>query len=129
MENERGLTIVLWIIALVGMFFLARGMTGNVIMNSYSLSDSCSSDKECSAGKICCFYSGNGVCSDHSMCQELNGNVKETPQMNRGYLFDIGFGLLILIAVLIAFYSVNRRNRFSKSVSKRNTKRSKKRRR
>ncbi len=109
MEYQKELTTVLWVIALFGMFFLARGITGNIVASSYSISDSCTNDKECSADKICCVINGVGNCNPVDLCNELKDKFsnQEKP-LSKDYNFDIGLGLLILLCVLIASYSTLR---------------------
>lgn len=119
MNNQKGLTLVFWIIALVGMFFLARGMTGKVIMSSYSASDYCIEDKECSTGKICCYYeAGRGMCGEPQICEEISLFAREEPKAYN-YSADIGLGLLILISILIALYGATRNQKKAKRISKR----------
>lgn len=114
MEYEKELTIVLWVIALFGIFLIARGITGNVIANSYSISDSCTDNKECQPNKICCIVNGVGMCSDINMCQQLKEFAKEKPEANKNYTSDIILGLLILMCVLLAVYSATRKINKSK---------------
>ncbi len=120
MELKREVTLVLWVIALAGMFFLARGMTGKVIMSSYSAADYCIEDKECSSGKICCFYeAGRGMCGEPQRCEEVSVFARENPQKTYNYSADIGVGLLIILAVLIALYGATRNKKEAKKISKR----------
>jgi len=109
MKLEKELTIVLWIIALFGIFLLARGITGNVIANSYSISDSCSVDKECQPNNICCVINGIGMCNDLDMCQQLKDFAKERPEYEKNNISDIILGALILLCVLLAVYSATRK--------------------
>ncbi len=104
MEYQKELTVVLWVIALFGMFFLARGITGNIVANSYTISDYCTNDKECPTNKICCVINGKGSCSTLEACSEIKDYNREKP-LAKANNFDIGLGLLILLCVLIASYS------------------------
>lgn len=110
MENERGLTVVLWVVVLFGIFFLGRGITGKVISNT-SL-DSCITDDSCSSGMICCLnQDDSGMCYSPETCSQITNSKLEKPETNRNSMFDIGLGLLVLIAVLIAFYGINRKSK------------------
>jgi hypothetical protein len=115
MEHKGGLLIVLWIVVLFGAFFLARGMTGKAITD-LSISDQCVFDKDCSSGKICC----NAMCSTPEVCNEItNFSLNEIPQKESNYMFDIGLGFFILIAVLVAFFAVHRKSEVKvKKISK-----------
>jgi hypothetical protein len=104
MEKERGITIVLWVIVIFGIFFLARGLTGNVVLE---VSNNCSMNSDCETNFMCC----NGFCNPVDICKKL-GNSQEKPKSDN-FMFDIIFGTLILIAVLIAFYGINRKIRGS----------------
>jgi len=105
MENQRGLTIVLWVIVIFGIFFLARGLTGKAILD-ITASDQCTSNQNCSSGNICC----NGMCYGSQICSQITNTTLEKPEQEKNYLFDTGLGFLILIAVLIAFYGINRKS-------------------
>lgn len=119
MELKKELTLVLWIVALFGIFLLGRGITGNAIMNSYTTNDYCIEDRDCSNGKICCYYeSGKGMCSEAKMCEELFS--KENPEIRKDYSSDMIIGLLIIASVLIAFYVNSKEKR---KISKRRLKR------
>ncbi len=107
MEYQKEMTIVLWVIALAGIFFLARGITGNIIANDYSISDSCAVDKECQIGKICCIINEVGMCIDAKMCHQLRDFSKEKPERNNNS--DMILGLLILLCVLLAVYSATKK--------------------
>jgi len=104
MDNQRGLTIVLWVVVLFGIFFLARGLTGKAIQD-ISVSDNCQTDQDCSTGNVCC----NSMCYTPEVCSQITSPSLEKPQKDN-FLFDIGFGFFVLVAVLIAFYGVNRKN-------------------
>ncbi len=113
MGYQKELTLVLWVIALFGMFFLARGITGNIVANSFIISDTCTNDKECPTNKICCVINGIGSCSTSEICNQLIDYNKEKP-LSKANNFDIGLGLLILLCILIASYSTlrARKNKF-----------------
>lgn len=113
MDNQRGLTIVLWVIVLFGIFFLARGLTGKAVLD-LTTSDQCVSDNLCSDGKICCY----GMCYTPNVCSQLSSSILEKPQQEKNYLVDIGFGLLILMAVLIAFYGIHNRKNGDEKIRK-----------
>ena len=107
MDLKKEFVIVIWVIALVGIFFLARGITGKVIMGSYTSLDECNSNIDCSNEKICCLSNnGIGMCTLPEACQQLS-NQNERPQRDSNS-FDIVLGLLILICVLLAVYSATR---------------------
>jgi len=111
-QYEKELTLVLWVIALVGMFFLARGITGNIVLssdnldniqyssinNTGSLINKCINDKECSDNSICCIINGMGNCGSFEMCNQLKDYAKEKPLEKKKNNFDIGFGIINFIS-------------------------------
>jgi hypothetical protein len=113
MDKERGLTVVLWVVVLFGIFFLARGLTGKAVLD-LSASDQCISDNLCSSGMVCCY----GTCYTPEVCSQIKNSINEEPKMQIGYLFDIGLGLLVLLAILIAFYAFHNRKGEKREVSK-----------
>ena len=87
MENQRGLTIVLWVVVLFGIFFLARGLTGKAVLD-LTTSDQCNSHNLCSYGEICC----NNLCYTAQTCSQITNSNLEKPQVEKNYLVDIGPG-------------------------------------
>jgi len=78
-------------------------LTGRVIQDS-TVSDNCHTDQDCSGSNICC----NNMCYTPEVCSQITNTTQEKPQKDN-FLFDIGLGFLVLIAVLIAFYHVNKK--------------------
>ena len=127
MDNKKELMIVMWIIVIFGAFFLAKGLTGKVVMD-VTASDFCSSNANCSTGKVCCLFMENkGYCNTIDVCYQSKLNY-EKPQVKNDYTFEMILGVLILIAILIGFYAVNRNKKQNKKIIKKKTVKKKKRR-
>ena len=127
MDTKKELMIVMWVIVIFGAFFLAKGLTGKVIMD-VTASDFCSSDTNCSTGKVCCYFMENkGYCNTKEICSQIKSDY-EKPQANNDYTFEMILGVLILIAILIGFYAVNRNIKEKVKVSKKKTVKKKKKR-
>lgn len=107
MDAKKELVIVLWVIVLVGAFFLAKGITGNAIGNTSS--DYCTKDMDCVTGKVCCVNAnGIGMCNQNNfLCDRLTDNKAENP-MKKSYFFEIILGILILFCALVALYANDR---------------------
>lgn len=119
-NNQKNLIIAIITLGILGFLLIGVGITGNVIMNTNTIGDVCSSDTDCQNGKICClFYQENsGICHTTDMCETVmditkseNNQMevwrdfsKELPKNDKTYSLEILFGILILIAVGISLY-------------------------
>ncbi|MEM0465650.1 MAG: hypothetical protein QXW97_03040 [Candidatus Pacearchaeota archaeon] len=73
-EFEKIFIISGIILGLFGMILVGIGITGKVVMNSYTLSDICSTNKDCSNGKVCCLFYGkeSGICHTPEMFETIS---------------------------------------------------------
>ncbi|VVB77936.1 Uncharacterised protein [uncultured archaeon] len=118
--NTKRLRIVGLILLLFGMAFFGFGFTGDVVMNSYTLGDSCSSNADCSTGKICCIISGTpNMCQDADICNNMIlSSDKEMPK-EVDYFSYANIGIIFIVfAVIIELISYFSGKRAGKSKDK-----------
>ena len=87
------------IIAFIGLYLIGFALTGRVISNTSS--DYCSSDINCSTGKICCFsYGHQGTCIEPKICEDTKA-VRENPERTYNYSMAIGIPMFVIAGIIL----------------------------
>jgi hypothetical protein len=103
MGNGKVFDLIIVLLFIAGFLFIGVSITGNVIGNTST--DFCTSDSDCSSGKICCITAVNAdlrMCYAPGECSMLQGMLfdssVETPlKKNIGY---VSFGVVAFLFVM-----------------------------
>ena len=119
--NENTFATLITIFAILGLFFIADGITGMVAFDQYTRA-LCETDKDCTAPEVCCsFYQEkSGVCNDPKMCNSiyaLRGEAKADTVIisvsnDKNYVSTIQFviGLLMVIMIGCMLHQFNKQH-------------------
>jgi uncharacterized membrane protein len=101
----------------IGLLLIGIGITGNIILSSYTSSDYCEVNMDCANGKICCFSQGNsGMCYEPDVCDRMKSTLEGTSEISvrQEYSQVMTFGItavVLAIVLLILIYILETKKR------------------